>query len=74
VIHRRDLLLRRPQEIHASVHVITHDTVALNDAIDAAAKQYARQNRQSELQYLRATQVMPGGNTRSVLFYTPRQL
>ncbi|KVG23689.1 aspartate aminotransferase family protein [Burkholderia ubonensis] len=48
-----------------------HGTVSLDEAIDVAAKQFAGNNPKSELQYMRATQVMPGGNTRSVLFYTP---
>lgn len=50
---------------------VTLDVTSLDAAIDAAASEYARRNPKSSLQYQRATQVMPGGNTRSVLFYTP---
>lgn len=43
----------------------------LAEAIDRAVERYTQRNPQSALQYERAVQVMPGGNTRSVLFYGP---
>lgn len=50
---------------------LTTPSEALDGAIAAAARQFAERNPKSELEYEHATQVMPGGNTRSVLFYTP---
>lgn len=47
------------------------DVASIADAVAAAAAGYAQRNPKSELQFQRATQVMPGGNTRSVLFYAP---
>ncbi|MEC5409327.1 aminotransferase class III-fold pyridoxal phosphate-dependent enzyme [Paraburkholderia sp. MPAMCS5] len=43
----------------------------VGEALAAAAAAYAARNPQSAQQYERATEVMPGGNTRSVLFYEP---
>ncbi|MPW22594.1 aminotransferase class III-fold pyridoxal phosphate-dependent enzyme [Paraburkholderia sp. CNPSo 3157] len=43
----------------------------LAEAIDRAVSRYTGSNPQSARQYERAVQVMPGGNTRSVLFYGP---
>ena len=45
--------------------------VTLNDALVAASADFAARNPLSARQYERATEVMPGGNTRSVLFYEP---
>lgn len=50
---------------------ITLAPLALASAIDLAVERYTERNPQSALQYERAVQVMPGGNTRSVLFYSP---
>jgi len=44
---------------------------SLAEALDRAVERYTERNPQSALQYERAVQVMPGGNTRSVLFYGP---
>jgi len=43
----------------------------IDDALASARKLYAGENPQSERMYRRAVQVMPGGNTRTVLFYPP---
>jgi len=43
----------------------------LAEAINRAVERYTGSNPQSARQYERAAQVMPGGNTRSVLFYGP---
>jgi glutamate-1-semialdehyde 2,1-aminomutase len=40
-------------------------------ALDRAVERYVARNPQSARQYELAVQVMPGGNTRSVLFYAP---
>jgi glutamate-1-semialdehyde 2,1-aminomutase len=48
---------------------ITFPTLA--EALDHAVSRYTGSNPQSARQYERAVQVMPGGNTRSVLFYGP---
>ena len=48
---------------------ITFPTLA--EAIDRAVERYTERNPLSARQYERAVQVMPGGNTRSVLFYGP---
>ena len=45
------------------------DSVAV--AVGHAAQLYAQRNPQSAAQYERALSVMPGGNTRSVLYYSP---
>ncbi|MCW5653078.1 aspartate aminotransferase family protein [Hydrogenophaga sp.] len=44
---------------------------ALSDALAQATARYAQRHPASRAQYERAQQVMPGGNTRSVLFYEP---
>jgi glutamate-1-semialdehyde 2,1-aminomutase len=44
---------------------------SLAAAVAQSAADYARRNPASQAQYERALQVMPGGNTRSVLFYEP---
>lgn len=44
---------------------------ALAAAVEQASANYARRNPASHAQHERALQVMPGGNTRSVLFYAP---
>ncbi|PTB22153.1 aspartate aminotransferase family protein [Trinickia symbiotica] len=43
----------------------------LAEAINGAVERFAERNPRSALQHERAVQVMPGGNTRSVLFYSP---
>ncbi len=43
----------------------------LVEALNRAVERYTERNPHSALQYERAVQVMPGGNTRSVLFYGP---
>jgi glutamate-1-semialdehyde 2,1-aminomutase len=50
---------------------ITSAFSTLAEAIDRAVERYTERNPHSALQYERAVQVMPGGNTRSVLFYGP---
>ncbi|MEX3958755.1 aspartate aminotransferase family protein [Trinickia sp. EG282A] len=50
---------------------ITSAFPTLAEAIDRAVERYTECNPQSALQYERAVQFMPGGNTRSVLFYGP---
>lgn len=47
------------------------DAAAIQKALAQAAADFGRRNRQSERRFLDAAEVMPGGNTRSVLFYTP---
>ncbi|MBU6487821.1 MAG: aminotransferase class III-fold pyridoxal phosphate-dependent enzyme, partial [Burkholderiales bacterium] len=49
----------------------TSAPVTIADAIDSAVVRYTERNPQSALQYERAVQVMPGGNTRTVLYYSP---
>ncbi|MGN6319339.1 aspartate aminotransferase family protein, partial [Trinickia sp.] len=44
---------------------------ALTEELDRAVERYTARNRRSALQHKQAAQVMPGGNTRSVLFYDP---
>ena len=44
---------------------------AIADAVTQASAAFARRNPASQAQHERALQVMPGGNTRSVLFYDP---
>ena len=46
-------------------------TVSLADALDTAIRRYRAANPNSERLQARAAEVMPGGNTRSVLFYPP---
>lgn len=43
----------------------------LIDAVQEAEARYVAANPKSEAHFQKAQQVMPGGNTRSVLFYTP---
>lgn len=43
----------------------------LADALTQSAETYARANPASAAQFNRATEAMPGGNTRSVLYYAP---
>ena len=50
---------------------ITSAFPTLAEALDRAVERYAQRNPRSALQYGRAVEVMPGGNTRSVLFYDP---
>jgi len=52
-------------------HSNTSAFSTLAEAIDRAVERYAERNPRSALQHERAVQVMPGGNTRSVLFYSP---
>jgi len=47
------------------------DASALADALNTASQRYAANNPNSQRQFERAAQVLPGGNTRSVLFYPP---
>lgn len=44
---------------------------ALSEALDKAAERYASANPESAAQFAKATAAMPGGNTRSVLYYPP---
>ncbi|MBP8308872.1 MAG: aminotransferase class III-fold pyridoxal phosphate-dependent enzyme [Burkholderiaceae bacterium] len=46
-------------------------TLSLADALDTAIRRYRAANPVSERLQARAAEVMPGGNTRSVLFYPP---
>ncbi|RDU98710.1 aspartate aminotransferase family protein [Trinickia dinghuensis] len=46
-------------------------TAPLAVALESARQGFIAANPQSERQYRQATEVMPGGNTRSVLFYEP---
>ena len=46
-------------------------TLTLGDALDSAIRRYRAANPHSERLQARAAEVMPGGNTRSVLFYPP---
>ncbi|SEK15510.1 glutamate-1-semialdehyde 2,1-aminomutase [Paraburkholderia tropica] len=48
-----------------------HTPATLKDALVAAAGAFAARNPLSARQYEQAAEVMPGGNTRSVLFYEP---
>src|SRR5256885_77053 len=48
----------------------TTDT-ALHQAVEASKERYAAANPRSAERYRAATQVMPGGNTRTVLHYRP---
>jgi len=47
------------------------DISALNVALDDARQRYAARYPESQRQFAQAARVMPGGNTRSVLFYPP---
>jgi len=47
------------------------DAAGIAQAVSKAAAAFAHRNPQSALQFASASQVMPGGNTRSVLFYEP---
>jgi glutamate-1-semialdehyde 2,1-aminomutase len=47
------------------------DVVELTRAASLASDAFARSNPKSEAAHLEALSVMPGGNTRSVLFYSP---
>lgn len=47
------------------------EAATLGEALAAAAAAFAARNPRSAQQYERAAEVMPGGNTRSVLFYEP---
>lgn len=49
----------------------TSAPVSIAEAIDSAVVRYTKRNPQSALQYERAVRVMPGGNTRTVVFYSP---
>jgi glutamate-1-semialdehyde 2,1-aminomutase len=51
--------------------VIRRDTEAVNGALAEARAAYAARNPKSLELYSAATAVMPGGNTRSVLYYDP---
>jgi glutamate-1-semialdehyde 2,1-aminomutase len=44
---------------------------ALDAAVRDSREQYVARNPESAAQYARASEVMPGGNTRTVLFYEP---
>jgi glutamate-1-semialdehyde 2,1-aminomutase len=44
---------------------------ALEEAVRAARASFTARNPQSAAQHAQATEVMPGGNTRTVLFYEP---
>jgi glutamate-1-semialdehyde 2,1-aminomutase len=44
---------------------------ALDEAVNEARTQYVARNPNSAKQYAQAAEVMPGGNTRTVLFYEP---
>ncbi|WP_120342810.1 aspartate aminotransferase family protein [Paraburkholderia fungorum] len=48
-----------------------HKAATLNEALAAASAAFAARNPLSARQYEQAVEVMPGGNTRSVLFYEP---
>lgn len=48
-----------------------HKAATLSDALVAASAAFAARNPLSARQYEQAVEVMPGGNTRSVLFYEP---
>jgi len=50
---------------------VRSDAATVGEALAAATAAFAARNAQSAQQYERATEVMPGGNTRSVLFYEP---
>jgi len=53
-------------------HTDSRDEAAtVDEALAAAAHAFAARNPRSARQYERAVEVMPGGNTRSVLFYEP---
>jgi glutamate-1-semialdehyde 2,1-aminomutase len=47
------------------------DTGRIARAVEAAAAEFGKRNPKSARQFELAAQVMPGGNTRSVLFYAP---
>ncbi|MBN3811463.1 aminotransferase class III-fold pyridoxal phosphate-dependent enzyme [Paraburkholderia sp. Ac-20347] len=55
-------------EAHANVR---SEAATVGEALAAAAEAFAARNPQSAQQYEHAAEVMPGGNTRSVLFYEP---
>jgi glutamate-1-semialdehyde 2,1-aminomutase len=44
---------------------------ALTDALMHSTQAYVRANPASAAQFIKATEAMPGGNTRSVLYYAP---
>jgi len=46
-------------------------SASLDDALEKARADYTLRNPRSLGHFQRATRFMPGGNTRSVLFYTP---
>ena len=52
-------------------HLLIPAHALISDAVSAAADAFAHRNPRSALQFARASHVMPGGNTRSVLFYQP---
>ena len=47
------------------------DPAPIAEAVAKAAEVYAQRNPRSASQYEQAARVMPGGNTRSVLYYSP---
>ena len=50
---------------------INHSTYALDQALETAQKQYTSKNPKSRNAFETAKNALPGGNTRSVLFYSP---
>ncbi|WP_059413149.1 aspartate aminotransferase family protein [Cupriavidus basilensis] len=52
-------------------HLFAVDTAPIATAVAEAADRYARRNPASQKQFDLASRYMPGGNTRSVLFYAP---
>jgi glutamate-1-semialdehyde 2,1-aminomutase len=50
------------------------NTEALDDAIDRVEAGYIARNPNSQAAFERARGVLPGGNTRSVLYYDPFSL
>jgi glutamate-1-semialdehyde 2,1-aminomutase len=55
----------------AAAAAIGDNRATLDDVLAEARADYAARNPASRAQYERATEVMPGGNTRTVLFYEP---
>lgn len=52
----------------------THETprnVSIKSALEDARARYVERNPESHARHRRATEVMPGGNTRTVLFHSP---
>ena len=45
--------------------------MSLEDALEQAERSYAAANPMSRARHVEACAAMPGGNTRSILFYTP---